>query len=101
DLTWLRKVFESDVQLPRQLASPLAAYAWARFGPVTPRMTAKAVRAVTATAVWARNWRQVSQIIGFPPVRSGGRRAGSGRPARGLPGRPVSPSAGGTRRADR
>src|SRR6266566_488485 len=73
DRIWLRKVLASDPQLARQVASPLVAYRWARSGPVSPKMTAKAARAVAATTIEARNWRQVSHIIGFPPLRSGGR----------------------------
>ena len=47
-----------------------------------------------APQAWARNWRQVSQIIAVPPVRvraaARGRRPGPCRRGPGLPGRPAS-----------
>src|SRR5450755_41661 len=55
---------------------PLAAYRWARCGPVTASSTASTASPAAVTIVWARNWRQVSHIIAVPPER--GRR---GRPS--------------------
>src|ERR1051325_2547470 len=74
----LMNVLASPVQaVPWQLANPLLWYTPDRLGSAAASMIANAASAAAAVMAWARNWRQVSQIISAPPGGGGrcGRRA--------------------------
>ena len=73
------KCWPARARAPWQVAIPLAVVQADRCGSVTARAIAITASGAAAEA-WARNWRQVSQIIAVPPVR----RPGCGARAGGL-----------------